>query len=446
MITKIRTFRKGGIHPSENKISANKPIDTSNIPSLVVIPLSQHIGKPAIPVVNKGDIVKTGTLLAKADGLISANIHSSVSGTVLKIDEVMTISGFKHPAVYIEVDGDIWEDDIDTTDTLIKDCNLSSDEIKDKILEKGIVGMGGATFPLHVKLSPPPNSEAKYLLINAVECEPYLTCDHALMLEKSEEILVGTSILMKALNVEKAMIGIEANKPDAIKKLGKLSDNYKNIDIVPLKVRYPQGGEKQLVEACIGRQIPSGALPISVGAVVVNVATVFASYEAIQKNKPLIERVITVTGKHVEKPCNIRTRLGVPIGQLIEQAGGLPENTKKIIAGGPMMGKAISNIDMRATKGLSGLLIIPTLEAQRNEMKNCIRCGKCVNICCMGLTPYFLMNVSEFSDWDKAESAHITDCVECGSCSFVCPANRPILDYIRLGKNNVMKAKKARNN
>ncbi|MDL2214559.1 electron transport complex subunit RsxC [Dysgonomonas sp. OttesenSCG-928-M03] len=442
----IKTFRKGGIHPPENKLSANQKIEPTPIPEKVIIPLSQHIGKPAIPVVNKGDDVKVGTLLAKADGFISGNIHSSVSGKVSKIDDAIDSSGYRRPAIFIDVEGDTWEETIDTSDTIVRECNLSPSEIKDKILSAGIVGMGGATFPLHVKLSPPENTKAQYLLINAAECEPYLTCDHQLMLEKSEEIIVGVSILMKALGVDKAKIGIEANKPNAIEKLSEFSKNYKGIEVLTLKVRYPQGGEKQLVEAAIGRQIPSGALPISVGAVVVNVATVYAAYEAVQKNKPLIERVVTVTGKHVKRPCNILSRIGIPFSQLIEQAGGLPDDTEKIIGGGPMMGKALTSMDINVTKGSSGILIIPTLEAKRNEMKNCIRCAKCVSVCCMGLTPYFLMTATEFSDWDKAESFHITDCVECGSCSYICPANRPLLDYIRLGKKNVMAAIRARNN
>lgn len=442
----IKTFRKGGIHPEENKLSANRKIESTFIPAQVVIPLSQHIGKPAVATVKKGDPVKVGTLIAKADGFISANIHSSVSGKVVKIDDVIDMSGYRRPAIFIDVDDDVWEENIDRSIDLVKDFSFSSQEIKDKIFAAGIVGMGGATFPLHVKLNPPPESKPEYLVINAVECEPYLTCDHELMLEKGEEIIVGVSILMKSIGVDKARIGIESNKPDAIDRLAAVSKEYSGIEVVPLKVKYPQGAEKQLVEATIGRQIPSGALPISVGAVVVNVATAFAVYEAVQKNKPLVERVVTVTGKHVKHPCNILSRIGVPLNQLIEHAGGLPDDTEKIIGGGPMMGKALASTDIKVTKGTSGILIIPSLEAQRKQMQNCIRCGKCVSVCCMGLTPYFLMTATEFSVWDKAESHHITDCVECGSCSFICPAHRPLLDYIRLGKKNVMAAVRARNN
>ncbi|GAB6012327.1 electron transport complex subunit RsxC [Viscerimonas tarda] len=442
----IKTFRKGGIHPPANKLSANKRIERIALPDRVVVPVSQHIGKPAALVVNKGDAVKVGTLLAKADGFVSANIHSPVSGKVLKIEDTLDSSGYKRLAIHIDVEGDVWEEGIDQSDTFVKECRFSPEEIKEKILAAGIVGMGGATFPLHVKLSPPPGQKAEYLLINAVECEPFLTCDHELMLEKGEEIIVGISILMKAAGVEKARIGIEVNKPDAIAKLGELAKEYKGIEVTPLKVRYPQGGEKQLIEATTGRCVPGGALPIAVGAVVANVATAFAVYEAVQKNKPLFERVVTVTGKHVAKPCNLYTRMGVPLSYLIDYAGGLPEDTGKVIGGGPMMGKALIDTSIPVTKGTSGILIVPSLEAQRKEMHNCIRCTKCVSVCCMGLSPHLLMTTTEFADWDKAEAAHITDCVECGSCSYTCPANRPLLDYIRLGKKNVLTIARARKN
>ncbi len=442
----LKTFKKGGIHPPENKLSANKKIETVGLPSQVIIPVSQHIGKPALLLVKKGDMVKAGSLLAKADGFVSANIHSSVSGKVVKIDDITDTSGYRRPAVFIDVDGDDWEQNIDRSTELIEDCNLSAEEIKMKIADAGIVGMGGATFPLHVKLNPPAGSRAEYLIINAVECEPFLTCDHQLMIEKGEEILVGVKILMKALGVEKAIIGIEANKPDAISKLGALARKYPGAEVTPLKVRYPQGAEKQLLEATIGRRVSSGALPISVGAVVVNVATVYAVYEAVQKNKPLFERVVTVTGNNLPEPGNYFTRIGVPMNLLIEKAGGIPNDTAKIIAGGPMMGKAVISEDIPVTKGSSGILLFPESEAKRGESRNCIRCGKCVQICCMGLTPYLLMTATEFTDWDKAEGLHITDCVECGSCSYTCPANRPLLDYIRLGKKNVMNRVRERNN
>lgn len=440
----LRTFRIGGIHPPENKLSAGKKIETLALPKQVIIPLGQHIGAPAQALVKKGDLVKVGTLLAKAGGFVSANIHSSVSGKVNKIDNVLDASGYKKPAIYIDVEGDEWEESIDRTEDLVKECSLSPKEIIDKIAQAGIVGLGGATFPTQVKLMPPPGSKPEIVIINAVECEPYLTSDHSLMMEKGEQILVGVSILMKAVNVSKAVIGIENNKPDAIAHLSKLAAGYKGIEVMPLKVRYPQGGEKQLIDAVIKRQVKSGALPISTGAIVQNVGTAYAIYEAVQKNKPLFERVVTVTGKAVAKPSNLLVRIGTPIANLIEAAGGLPENTGKIIGGGPMMGKALISADVPVTKGSSGVLLLTREESVRKPMSNCIRCAKCVNACPMGLVPSLLMNATEFKNWELAEKNHITDCIECGSCSYTCPANRPLLDNIRFGKGKVMAIIRAR--
>ena len=428
----LRTFRIGGIHPPENKLSAGKKITALAAPKQVIIPLSQHIGAPAQAVVKKGDLVKVGTLVAKAGGFVSANIHSSVSGKVNKIDNALDSSGYKRPAIYIDVEGDEWEETIDRSDALVKDCTLSSKEIVDKIAAAGIVGLGGATFPTQVKLMPPPGSKAEIIIINAVECEPYLTSDHSLMMEKGEQILVGVTLLMKAVNVNKAVIGIENNKPDAIAHLTKLAAAaYPGIEIMPLKVQYPQGGEKQLIDAVIRRQVKSGALPISAGAVVQNVGTAYAVYEAVQKNKPLFERVVTVTGKAVANPSNFLVRMGTPINTLIEAAGGIPENTGKIIGGGPMMGKALVSAEVPVTKGSSGVLLLTKEESVRKPMKDCIRCAKCVNVCPMGLNPAFLMKFTVYKDWEKAEANYIQDCIECGSCSYTCPANRPLLDQCK---------------
>jgi len=442
----LKTFRIGGIHPKENKYSAGRTIQSIVIPDQVIIPLSQHIGAPCQPVVKKGDQVKVGTLIGKAVGFVSANIHSSVSGTVLKIDKAPDASGYKRDAVFIKVEGDEWEPFVDRSEAVVRECTLTPKEILDKIAAAGIVGMGGATFPTHVKLTPPPGMKAEVLIINGVECEPYLTSDHRLMMEKTDEILTGTTLIMKALNVHSAIIGIENNKRDAIAQFTRKSKEYAGITVQPLKVQYPQGGEKQLIDALTGRQVPSGALPISVGAVVQNVGSVFAIYEAVQKNKPLVERVVTVTGKEVKQPCNILSRVGIPLINLIDEAGGLPENTGKVISGGPMMGKALASIDIPVTKGTSGVLIIPTPEAKRKAMKDCIRCAKCVNVCPMGLNPTLLMNLTEYAVWDRAEKNGITDCIECGSCSYTCPADRPLLDYIRLGKGRVNAVIRARKN
>jgi electron transport complex protein RnfC len=433
----MKTFRIGGIHPPENKFSAKQKIQVAPIPSQAVIMLGQSLGAPSAALVAKGDEVKVGTLIAKASGFVSANVHSSVSGKVSKIEEVVDASGYKRTAVVVDVEGDEWEPTIDRSDNLVKEITLDKAAIVSKIAESGIVGLGGATFPSHIKLTPPPGKQAEVLIINAVECEPYLTSDHQLMMEKGEEIMVGVTILMKAIDVDRAVIGIENNKPDAIALMSKLAYSYKGIEVVALKVQYPQGGEKQLIDATIGRQVPSGTLPIEVGAVVQNVGTAFAVYEAVQKNKPLFERIITITGKSVKKPSNLLARVGTPMSELINFCGGLPEDTGKVIAGGPMMGKALSSIDVPMTKGSSGLLIMPSLESQREKMRNCIRCAKCISVCPMGLQPFFLMNTTERNMWDEVETAHVMDCIECGSCSYTCPSSRPLLDYIRLGKGRV---------
>lgn len=433
----MKTFKIGGVHPAENKLSADAPIEVLPLPKKVFIPVAQHLGAPAKVLVKRGDEVKAGQLIAQGEAFISANIHSSVSGVVEKVDAVIDQSGYKRPAVIIKVQGDEWEENIDRSEKIQREVSLGPKEIVERMKEMGIVGLGGATFPSHVKLMLPPGKTAEYLIINGVECEPYLTSDHRMMLEKGEEILIGISILMKGLQVKKALIGIENNKPDAINHLTELAKGFEGIEIHPLKVQYPQGGEKQLIQALIGREVPSGKLPIEVGCVVNNVGTAFAVYEAVQKNKPLFERVVTITGKALLKPANFMVRVGTPISSLIEKAGGLPENTGKIIGGGPMMGKALSSADAPIVKGSSGILIMKKEESKRAAVQNCIRCGKCVSACPMGLEPYLLAIVSDKADYERAEKDRIMDCIECGSCQFTCPSGRPLLDYLRLGKGNV---------
>ena len=438
----MKTFRIGGVHPAENKLTADKPIRDAMLPKQAVFSMFQHIGAPAKPVVKKGDKVKVGTLLAEAGGFVSAPVHSSVSGTVSKVDSVLDASGTRRAAIYVDVEGDEWEDTIDRSSQLVRlsDCpELDSKTIIEKIKNAGIVGMGGATFPCHVKLSPPPGCKAECVIINAVECEPYLTADHRLMLEHAEEILVGVSLIMKAVGVSRGYIGIENNKPDAIKLMTEKAQSYPEIEVVPLKVKYPQGGEKQLIDAVIGRQVPAPpAIPINVGAVVQNVGTAFAIYEAVMHNKPLIDRIITVTGKSVSNPGNLRARLGTPMQQLMDECGGLPADTGKIIGGGPMMGKALLSLDVPMTKGSSGLLIMNDREARRSAPQPCIRCAKCVSACPMGLEPYLLATLSVHADWERAEANDVVSCIECGSCQFTCPSCRPLLDNIRVGKQAVM--------
>ena len=439
----MKTFRIGGVHPAENKLSAAEPIKVAELPKVAVYPMGQHIGAPAKPVVQKGDKVKVGTMIAEAGGFVSAPIFSGVSGTVLKVDTVVDASGYAKPAVYITVEGDEWEETIDRSETLVtlKDKpELTPEDIVNKIKAAGVVGMGGACFPTHVKLCPPPGAKPEWVIINAVECEPYLTADHRLMLEKADQILVGVDLLMKGGKVNKGFIGIEENKPDAIALLTeKAKAGYPNIEIVPLKTKYPQGGEKQLIDAVVARQVPAPpAIPVNVGAIVQNVGTAYAVYEAVMKNKPLFERVVTVTGKSLAHPSNFLTRMGTPMSQLIDACGGLPADTGKVIGGGPMMGKALLNTEVPICKGSSGVLIMNETEARRGEAQPCIRCAKCVSACPMGLEPYLLATASSKQMWDKVEAEDITSCIECGSCQFTCPSHRPLLDNIRMGKQTVM--------
>lgn len=441
----LKKFKIGGIHPKDNKLSRGSSIETLPIPELVSIPISQHIGAPSEVVVKNGDEIKVGDLIAKTAGFVSANIHSSVSGTVKSIETQLNASNMKHTVVNIVVKGDVWNDTIDRSTTLVKECNLSQSEIIQKITEAGIVGLGGATFPTQVKLMVPKGKTAEALIVNAVECEPYLTADHRLMLEKGEEIIVGIEIVCKALGVTRAYIGIENNKLDAIELMTGLAQRNPNITVVPLKMQYPQGGEKQLIDAVINRQVPSGALPIEVGAVVQNVGTIFAIYEAVQKNKPLFERVVTVTGKKVLTPKNLLTRVGTPIKYLIDYCGGMPEDTAKVIGGGPMMGRAVCNIDAPVIKGSSGILLMREGDTQRKVESPCISCAKCISVCPMGLEPYLINRMSRRLMYTELEEHRVTDCIECGSCSFTCPANIPLLDNIRLAKGEVMKIVRSRN-
>jgi electron transport complex protein RnfC len=438
----IKTFHYGGIHPPDLKITASKPVELLPLPVSVTIPLSQHAGSPATPVVTKGDKVLVGQLIGKTSGYISANIHSSVSGTVSRIDPATDSSGYKQLSVRIDVSGDEWINTIDRDPELKTDIKLSGADIIEKCREAGIVGLGGAAFPTHVKLNVPKGRTCSTLVINGAECEPYLTSDHRLMIEKGREIITGSRIMMIALGTDTAVIGIENNKPDAIKHLSDLCTEVSGISVRPLKVKYPQGGEKQLVKTLIGREVPHGGLPIDVGVVVQNVATAYAVYEAVQKNKPLFERVVTVTGKSLSNPSNFLARVGTPVQALIDAAGGLPGDAGKIINGGPMMGKSLNSSEIPVVKSMSGIVVLREEETVHRVEEPCIRCSKCITACALKLEPYLLMALSSKGLFEKAEQERITDCCECGSCSFICPASRPLLDYIRLGKATVMRMKK----
>ena len=442
----LKTFKMGGVHPEENKLSEHSAIETIEAPDTVYVMLNQNLGAAPVPVVAKGDKVKTGQLIAKGEAFISASIHSPVSGTIDKVDTWIDASGYRKPVIIIKKEGDEWNDGIDTSSTLVKEISASKEDIVEIIKNSGIVGLGGAAFPTHVKLMVPQGKKAEYLIINAVECEPYLTADHRLMLEKGEEIMIGVQILMKGLAVDRAIIGIENNKPDAIEHLSKLAKNYPGVSVIALKLKYPQGAEKQLIKAAINREVPSGKLPIEVGCVVQNVGTTFAVYEAVQKHKPLIERVVTVTGKKVSKPSNFMVRIGTPVSLLLEKCGGIPEGTGKMINGGPMMGKAFASAEITVTKGTSGILLMDEKEAGRVKEHNCVRCARCTMVCPMVLEPYLLAMAAEASNWEIAEQHHVMDCMECGCCHFTCPSGRQLLDSLRLGKNKVGAIIRSRNN
>jgi Na+-translocating ferredoxin:NAD+ oxidoreductase subunit C len=442
----LRGFRGGGVHPRDEKLTALLPIRDAGIPPIVAIPLSMHVGKPAKPLVKAGDPVKTGQLIGAADGFISANVHSSVTGTVAKVEEILDVNGRRNLAVQIKAQPeDDWAEGIDASSEIRREIAAGPDEIRERVRACGVVGMGGATFPTHVKLSVPEGKRVERVLINGAECEPFLTADHRLMLERGEELMVGIRLILRALSVPRAELGIEDNKADAIEALSALAERYPDIVIRPLKTHYPQGGERQLVQALTGREIPPPpGLPIDVGCAVFNVSTAYAIYEAVQKGRPLTRRIVTVTGKVFGGGGNLDARVGTPISALLELCGAGLDGIGKVVVGGPMMGKAIPSIEAPVTKGSSGVLLIGEADSARKETRDCIRCGRCVSACPLGLEPYLLMDISQRYLWDRAAEERVMNCCECSCCTFACPANRPLLDYIKLGKQRCAALAKAK--
>lgn len=434
-----KTFKIGGVDPQDNKLSKDCAIEELPLPKRIYIAMNQHLGAPACPVVAKGDKVLTGQLIAKAGGIVSAPVHASASGTVADIALLPDICGRLCTTVVIDVEGDEWAEDIDRSDKIEREIVLSGPEIIEKIASKGIVGLGGAAFPTHVKLSPPPGKKAEYVILNGTECEPYLTSDYRIMLERTEEILIGGEIIRKALGTEKGFVGIEDNKPAAIERMREMAKRYPAWEVVPLKQRYPQGGEKQLIEAILGRRVPSMALPIDVGTVVQNVGTALAVYEAVQKNKPLIDHVVSVTSIFPDFQKNFKVRVGTPIQNLIDAAGGMREEFEKIISGGPMMGKVVVRTEAPTVKSTGSILLLTGAQTKRNPAGACIRCAKCVGACPMGLEPYLLFRLAKAQDYEAMEKHKVQDCIECGCCLYTCPAYIPLLDLIRLGKAQVLK-------
>lgn len=442
------TFRIGGVHPCDSKISRSCAIEVLPLPETVWISMAQHLGAPAKPVVAPGDKVKVGQVIAEPGGFISAFVHSSVSGTVKSVGPRKDLAGNNVTHIEIAVEGDEWMEGIDLGDALVTDIPQDVQFILDRIKACGVVGLGGATFPTHVKLCPPPGKTAECLIINGAECEPYLTSDFRMMLEHSREIVIGAAIMKKALGGCRCVIGVEENKPEAVKSLkDALAElGYEGIEVLVLRNKYPQGGEKQLIDAVMRRQVKSLGLPIDVGAVVQNVMTAFAVYEAVQKNKPLISNVLTVTGDCLapEKQHNFLFRIGVPLSFIAEYAGGIPEEAVKYISGGPMMGRAIANMDATTVKGSSSILYMTESQTVRKAESSCIRCGRCADACPMGLEPFFLYRLAKNSMFEELEKNAVQDCIECGCCLYSCPAYIPLLDIIRLAKGDVMKIIKSR--
>ena len=442
----MRLSFKGGVHPdSKKELTKDKPIVDLDAPKIVYIPLRQHIGAPAEPVVEVGDVVKKGQLIGKSEAFVSAPVHSSVSGKVIKIEPYFHPSGVKAPAVVIENDFlEEWDNEIKP----IGDYeNLSSKEIVDAIKNAGIVGMGGATFPTHVKLSPPPEKEVKYIIVNGAECEPYLTSDYRAMIEYPEKIIYGLKAIMKIFDLKVGYIGIEDNKKDGIKSLKDALGQDESVKILSLKTKYPQGSEKHLIKAVTGKEVPSGKLPVDVGAIVVNVDTAVEVCEVLKTGRPLTSRIVTVTGDAVNSPCNLRVRIGTPFSEVLEAAGGVKENIVKLIMGGPMMGMAQFSTETPVIKGTSGLLCLTDKEICDKKELACLRCGKCVDACPMGLMPLYISMYSKKEDFKNMKKYNILDCIECGSCSFACPSFKNPVEHIRIGKaklqlNNVKEGNK----
>lgn len=436
----MKTFRRGGIHPPELKTTAGCPIVEMPVSVELRIMLSQNIGSPSRPVVKPGEHVEAGQMIAEATGFVSVPIHSPVAGTIKKLEPTRTPQGIWQDSIVITPDpessGVVPHPRSDEEVTSLPPADIIK-EVKDA----GIAGLGGATFPTHVKLTIPQGKKADYVLINGAECEPCLTCDDALMRTHPEEIILGTLLLMKATGAPEGIIGIEENKPEAIAAMKAAAAPNSNLSVCILKKKYPQGGEKQLINAITGRVVPAGGLPIDTGCIIDNVATAFAVWDAIWQRRPLTRRVVTVTGEGLDNPGNFIVANGTPINDIFQFAGGLPEDTGKVIAGGPMMGRAVSCIEATATKGLSGLVVMPMKDSFRKPEQPCIRCARCVSACPMGLEPYLLMLQADAGRWEEMDAHGVRNCIECGSCSYICPSSRPLLDMIKLGKQELRKMK-----
>lgn len=434
------TFKGGAKVPGFKEFTEDIPLEKAKEPEIVVIPLQQHIGAPCEPTVEVGDKVKVGQEIGQAQAFVSAPVHSSVSGTVKEIGPYISPTGMTVNSITIESDG---KNELDTSFNSYDSLDdLTSEEIINIIKDAGITGMGGAGFPTHVKLSPPKDKKIDTIIINGSECEPYLTSDYRLMVEKPEAIIFGTKAIMKAVGVGKGFIAIEDNKPEAIEKLKKASENEENIEIVSLKTKYPQGDEIRVIKAITNREVPSGGLPMDVGVIVSNVGTANAIGEAIRKGKPLYERIVSITGKGIKEPKNLIVKVGTPFKDVIEQCGGYAEAPGKIIMGGPMMGISQYTDEVPVIKGTSGILVLTHEEAQPEPEQPCIKCGKCLEVCPVNLQPLFINKFTLKQKFDKAEEYNALDCIECGACSYICPSKRALVESIRLAKREIIAKRK----
>ena len=432
---RLQTFKKG-IHPAEFKsLCESKSIEILPLPKEVFIPLNQHIGAPCKSVVERNTEVKTGQMIGASSGFVSSTIHASISGKVKAIDNLPHPIGVQGQMIHIISDGN--DDWIEKDSSNANWDKLGKDDLLEIILNAGIVGMGGAAFPTHVKLNPPKSKKIDTLIINGCECEPYLTADHRVMLEQDDELILGIRILMKVLGVSRSIIGIENNKPDAIEIMAKSSSVFEGISVLPLKVKYPQGAEKMLIKAVLSRKVPADGLPMDVGVIVNNVGTAIAVAEAVTKKKPLIERVVSVTGDGLREPKNVIARIGTPFQYLIDFCGGLVDETVKVIMGGPMMGLTQYSLQVPVVKATSGILCLTESSVVKDNIYPCILCGTCVNTCTIDLLPTRLAKLSEKEMYETAEDFGILSCCECGSCAFVCPSNIPLVQWIRIGKMRV---------
>lgn len=441
----MKGFRKGGIHPSPMKITAGAALKTVSLPQKLYIPLSQHIGKPAVALVKPGDEVEALQMIARADGFVSAPVHSPVAGKVTAIGNFPDAQG--NPAAMIEItpsaEAGFPAPDKPENHDYETGLWFAPDEIRRAVAEAGIVGMGGAAFPTAVKLNPPKDAAIDTVILNGAECEPFLTCDDTLMRLYPEKILMGGELIRVALGAQRLVVGIESNKPEAAAAMREASRRLGKGEIEVLRTRYPQGGEKQLIEAIATREVPAGKLPADVDVVVDNVATAYAVYNAVFRHRPLTERIVTLTLPGSPGSGNYLVPAGMRYSDLLEAAGiTLPEEECKVIAGGPMMGRAVSNTDAPIVKAFSGLTVLHGRHLHRNPEQPCIRCGKCTCVCPMGLEPYFLYKLAKSSRWEDMEANAALSCVECGSCQWSCPASKPLLDRIRLGKRQIRNLKR----